>query len=244
VLWRKFKLDWSYAIGELFIVVVGVLIALAIDQWNSDRLERQEEAIAVASLLDELRLDINFFDSRLEGINAKEEALLRVRRALVNQRVDTPQQFLEDVILGANFGWNQGGANRETYNDLLGAGKLNIIDDSKLRLRIATYYDYVAGSSPRMDERETAYPGLSYQLVPRQRVDLSAEALAVERGLEQGLLDEELRLIVANVMNSPINQHITAEINLGRFINRITLDCRQQAQTLLNELESYHQSLM
>ena len=40
MLWRKFKLDWKYAIGELFIVVAGVLLALAIDQWNERRLER------------------------------------------------------------------------------------------------------------------------------------------------------------------------------------------------------------
>ncbi len=42
MLWRKFKLEWSYAVGELLIVVAGVLVALAIDQWNDQRLERQE----------------------------------------------------------------------------------------------------------------------------------------------------------------------------------------------------------
>jgi hypothetical protein len=31
MLWRKFKLDWYYAIDELFIVVAGVLVALAIN---------------------------------------------------------------------------------------------------------------------------------------------------------------------------------------------------------------------
>ena len=43
VFWRKFKLDWSYAIGELFIVTIGVLVALAIGEWNNERMERAEE---------------------------------------------------------------------------------------------------------------------------------------------------------------------------------------------------------
>ena len=73
--------------------------------------------------------------------------------------------------------------------------------------------DYVAGEIPRMDERETAYPGLSYQLVPRLRVDPSTDFLVEERSLEQGLSKVGLQMIVENVLNSPINLHITAEIN-------------------------------
>ena len=41
--WRKFRLDWTYAIGELVIVTLGVLIALAIGEWNDERVVRAEE---------------------------------------------------------------------------------------------------------------------------------------------------------------------------------------------------------
>jgi hypothetical protein len=41
--WRKFKLDWTYAIGELVIVTLGVLVALGIQQWNEDRLEKERD---------------------------------------------------------------------------------------------------------------------------------------------------------------------------------------------------------
>jgi hypothetical protein len=36
-------MEWSYAIGELFVVTIGVLIALTIGEWNNERLERTEE---------------------------------------------------------------------------------------------------------------------------------------------------------------------------------------------------------
>jgi hypothetical protein len=243
VFWRKFKLDWSYAIGELFIVVVGVLIALGIDQWNSDRLEREEERTVVARLLDELRLDVERYEFRLDRVIQKEESLLYVRQRLITQRAHDPAEFLENVILGADFGWNQEGTNRATYNDLLGAGKLTIIRDSELRLSISRYYDYVAGEIPRMDERETAYPRLSYQLVPRARVDPSVDFLVEERSLEQGLSEEELNSITDGVLRSSIGSHVIAEINLARFIRGITLDSRKQVQRLIQLIEGYQRRI-
>ena len=243
MLWRKSKLDWSYAIGELFIVVAGVLIALAIDQWNTDRLERADEKAVVARLLDDLRLDVSSFDFRLDHVIQKEDSLLRVRQVLAKQRTEEPARFLEDVISGADFGWNQGGANRATYNDLVGAGKVSIIRDSEIRLLISTYYEYIAGEKPRMDERETAYPGLSYQLVPRQGVGPTIDFLVEESALEQGLLEDALRSIVDDVLKSPIGLHVTAEINLARFIRSITLDSKKRAFELLEALEAYQRAL-
>ena len=48
--WRKFKLDWPYVIGELLIVTAGVLIALAISAWNSDRLDRDVKPRLIVAL--------------------------------------------------------------------------------------------------------------------------------------------------------------------------------------------------
>ena len=227
------------ALGELVIIVAGVLIALAIDQWNSDRLERAEEQAAIAQLLEDLRLDISAFDFRLDRVTQKEESLLRVRQDLASQETEDPANFLQDVIFGADFGWNQGGATRATYNDLLGAGNLGIIRDPEVRFRISRYYEYIAAEEPRMDERETASPGLSYQHVPRQRVEPTVDFLVEERAVEQGLSDDALRSIVDNVMKSSIGRLITAEINLARFIRGMTLDARKQAIKLLKRLEAY-----
>ncbi len=220
-----------------------MLIALAIGQWNTDRLERAEEKAVVARLLDDLRLDVSSFDFRLDHVIQKEESLLRVRQVLAKQRTEEPTQFLEDVISGADFGWNQGGANRTTYNDLLGAGEVSIIRDSELRLLISAYYAYIAGQNPRMDERETAYPGLSYQLVPRQLEPATVDVVVYERTLEQGLSEDALGSIVDDVVKSSIGRHVTAEINLARFIRSITLDSKKQVFKLVEALEAYQRAL-
>ena len=63
--WRKFKMDWPYAFGELFIVTIGVLIALAFGEWNSDRLERAEEFDVLSRLISDIEMDVEGFGARL-----------------------------------------------------------------------------------------------------------------------------------------------------------------------------------
>ena len=137
MIWRKFKLDWSYAVGELLIVVIGVLIALAIDQWNDDRLERVEEVDAVARILDDIQMDLQDFDFRLKAVGAKEESLLRVKTILAGSASNDPEVFLSDIIGGADFGWNQGLARRSTYDNLLESGKLGIIANSNILSQVS-----------------------------------------------------------------------------------------------------------
>lgn len=241
--WRKLKLDWSYAVGELFIVVVGVLIALAIDQWNDDRLERLEEIDAIARLLADVKTDVQEFDFRLKAVAEKEESLLRVGAELARDTGSDPATLLNDIITGADFGWNQGLARRATYDNLIGSGKLVIIADSSIRSQIADYYRYYQDSHNRIDERETEYPALSYRLVPRQIRPSQDEGVVWERDVDSGLSETELAEIVASVRASSLPDHVIAELNLARFIREIELDLRDRAESVIGDLEEYQRSL-
>ena len=239
MLWRKLKLDWSYAMGELLIVVTGVLIALGIDQWNSERLEAVEEVEAVARLLADIQSDLQDFELRLLAVDAKEASLYRVKAILAAGEAADPKTFLRDIIVGADFGWNQGLPRRSTYDDLQGSGKLGIIGDARIRFQIADYYRSYADSRNRIDERETDYPKLSYQLAPRGISTVERAGWVWERELESGLTNKQLNDIVAQVQVSPIEGYVTAEINLARFIRGITIDLQNQAESLVSLLEQY-----
>lgn len=43
MLLRKLELDWRYGLGEFFVVVTGVMIALAADGWLQDRSDQALE---------------------------------------------------------------------------------------------------------------------------------------------------------------------------------------------------------
>ena len=238
MIWRKFKIEWSYAIGELFVVTIGVLIALTIGEWNNERLERAEEFDVVSRLISDIELDLQEFDFRLKAIHEKEESLLRVQSALSNAGPQNETEFLRDIIVGADFGWNQGLANRPTFDDLLGSGNLAVISDREIRTLISAYYKNYKDSHTRINERETEYPHISYQLVPRSLV-LTKDGIVNESYLESGLGDEYINELVNAVLESSIGRYVIAEINLAHFI-RATFEGEQaRAVDLMARLKKY-----
>jgi hypothetical protein len=238
VFWRKFRLDWSYAIGELFIVTIGVLVALAIGAWNSERLEKAEEFDILSRLILDIEVDLREYDYRLAAIDEKEESLLRVRSALTGDGPQDVTQFLNDIVIGANYGWNQASTQRATFNDLLGSGGLRIIANSEVRVQIVAYYEDYDSEHVRIDERETAYPNISYQLVPRGPTLMQDEGV-VEKHIESGLSDEFLNERAKAAQEPSFKNHVIAEINLARFIRGITIDLQVKARGLISRLKEY-----
>ena len=57
---------FKYAIGEILLVVIGILIALQINNWNEGRKARQIEATKLNKLLEDLKLDSIAFDSNVK----------------------------------------------------------------------------------------------------------------------------------------------------------------------------------
>jgi len=238
MLWRKFRLDWRYALGELAIVTIGVLIALAIDGWNSERLTRADEFGILSRLISDIEVDLQEYEFRITSIDEKEESLLRVQSALTGTGPQDEVQFLNDIIIGANYGWNQGSAQRATFNDLLESGRLSVIADPDVRMLIVSYYEAYETEHLRIDERETAYPHLSYQIVPRGRTS-SQQVGVVERHVEIGLSGAYLSERVRAAKELSIQNHVIAEINLARFIRGVTADLQVKAKSLIVRLKEY-----
>ena len=55
----------KYAIGEIVLVVIGILIALSLNNWNEHRKENLKETKLVEQLLNDAREDSIFFESRI-----------------------------------------------------------------------------------------------------------------------------------------------------------------------------------
>ena len=53
----KFSSYLLYAIGEILLVVIGILIALSINNWNQDRIERKIEKKLLAELFENLEFN-------------------------------------------------------------------------------------------------------------------------------------------------------------------------------------------
>jgi hypothetical protein len=62
---RKFMRFFRYALGEIFLVVVGILIALQINNWNEERKEQRQIADYARALSSDLKADIVMLETVL-----------------------------------------------------------------------------------------------------------------------------------------------------------------------------------
>jgi hypothetical protein len=238
LLWRKFKLDWSYAIGELAIVTVGVLIALAVGQWNEDRLARAEEANYILRISADLSRDIESLTSRLQALEQKAISLTRISTQLDRGSIDDNERFLQDVVIGANYGWNQGRANRATYDDLISSGNFGLIADQEIRLSIADYYKEFEEGDNRIEERETDYPGATYKLIPRATT-VRESGVVWERDVKADLSPAQIDKIIESITRSDLASLAIAESNFGRFVEGVTVSQLELAKALQMSLHDY-----
>ena len=141
MLWRKYKLDWSYAIGELIIVTVGVLIALGVNQWQQDRRDRALELKYASRLKAELQEDISQFRTfELRALSGKTKIL----KALTKVEV-TATSFDHSVFNAENLNYSTFNAlppsQSASFNELKSTGNLRLLQNPAIRMSLGSYYD-------------------------------------------------------------------------------------------------------
>lgn len=80
----------KYAIGEIVLVVIGILIALQINNWNEWRKGTLKEIKLAAQLLDDAKADSTFFESRI--------SFQQIRDTLFNNLISLSENVSVDSI--------------------------------------------------------------------------------------------------------------------------------------------------
>ncbi|WP_411768402.1 DUF6090 family protein [Winogradskyella sp. A3E31] len=133
-----------YAIGEIVLVVIGILIALQINNWNEKRKERVREHKYLNRLLNEIERDSSNLDwsIRLTSQKTKQaENLLKHFNTTI--AIQDSSVFVNDAFLAG-----RGGSfypNIHAYQELLATGDVGIIQNENITEQIARYIKRVEG---------------------------------------------------------------------------------------------------
>lgn len=131
----------KYAIGEIVLVVIGILIALQINNWNELRKEAIYERKILIEIQNSLQKDLNFWKNLLKGrITRKESGAPELLKKLNNPDVyqDSVGSMIRDYAnlrIGINFSYDKG-----PYESLKSIGLDQIKNDS-LRQNIVRMYE-------------------------------------------------------------------------------------------------------
>ena len=122
-----------YAIGEIVLVVIGILIALQINNWNQNRLNSKEEIILLNAI--SKKMETNLFQqsigvSRYENIiNAAEQLIMVSSNSTVYPTSEEIYQNLNSITKRFLVGKSN---ITNIYDELITSGKFNLLKSKEL----------------------------------------------------------------------------------------------------------------
>lgn len=185
------RLTWRKPVGELAIIVAGVLIALSVDEWRGSLLDRSVERAYLESLVTDLRADGEEIDSAIAWTHRHQQEAEAVLEFLGGSRdVDLDTLLLSIAVAGWQYPPT---FTTYTIDDLHSTGNLRILRNGELRRVLSDYYRSLEQYS-RVDQRLVERVWRDYDdsvrhvLSPQQRVR-ALEMVYGPQPVREGFLD-------------------------------------------------------
>lgn len=128
-----------YAIGEIILVVVGILIALAVNNWNQEQKDHRSELDHLSRIHLDLVQDTKNFKTNIENNNILREEIKGLLVTLYGgvDDIDQVQQMTAtfDKAMDQVFSPND-----NTYRGMVSSGTLDLIRDQELKEALMDLY--------------------------------------------------------------------------------------------------------
>lgn len=121
-----------YALGEIALVVIGILIALQINTWNQNRLNKLEEKNILKNLKDEFLLNKDQFIKSLNRIERALSTSKKLSGLIGSDRRELETQNLDSLIYNV-FEYDNLTISENTLLDLIQSGRLHLISNESLK---------------------------------------------------------------------------------------------------------------
>jgi len=123
---------FKYAIGEIVLVVIGILIALQINNWNIERTDKIREEKHLTNIVHDLKKDITRLDFLIE---------FRKKRLIGDQKIiehinGLPINNLTELTINVSNSMMEENflPNNITFSELSNSGNLNLISNDSIKL--------------------------------------------------------------------------------------------------------------
>lgn len=130
---------FKYAIGEIVLVVIGILIALSINTWNENRKKKNEAQFQLSKLKDNLTSDKEQIKNEIAIDSVYINNLIFCVNVLSNEVKATEEEFMgrfQDM-----FNTNSFNPVRGAFDGLISSGKIELISNQELLDALFTYYN-------------------------------------------------------------------------------------------------------
>ncbi len=129
----------KYAIGEIILVVIGILIALQINNWNELQKENKQTATYVNNLIEDLNKDNRMYKDQINAARLKFQFCKNISAVInENQKIVDTSKFIVNLQSAGRLIIPT--LTDNTYKDLVNTGNLKLINDKNSIAAIRDYY--------------------------------------------------------------------------------------------------------
>ena len=122
---NKFSKYLIYAVGEIILVVIGILIALQINNWNEDRKTENIKQLYYKQLLVDFKKDENYMKKRASAIDSNMVKLKTYKEAFNSS--DIPIMEISSIIGNLNWIYYDVQFQSNTIATLVNTGDIKLI---------------------------------------------------------------------------------------------------------------------
>ena len=135
---KHLKKNWVKYAFETLVVILGILIAFALSNWNEDRLQNIKETQFLIRLVKDLRADSIYYKERI----TESENIIKNHREVIRKMYQIQHNFEEvkDLWMHIDFNSKQLTTQDITYIEMTNSGNLDILRNQELKEDIINYY--------------------------------------------------------------------------------------------------------
>ena len=124
----------KYALGEIILVVIGILIALQINNWNQLRKDEIKEQVILKQLQEDYRANLLQLEQKIDSREKMITSALRLLRAF-----DNPAGIVRDSVIIDLAELRNDPTFDPIQNDLTSSENLRLISNQKLKRLLSNW---------------------------------------------------------------------------------------------------------
>ncbi|MCI2228859.1 DUF6090 family protein [Polaribacter sp. MSW13] len=189
----------KYAIGEIVLVMIGILLALQVNNWNENRKIQKEELL----LIESIKQDFIENKKRLNQTIKAQQRMIYFSNSFIKLIVSNKSKEVNiDSILQLKAyanSWFRAELVNSSYLTIVNSGKVNYIQNLNLKKRLADFSaDLESGFEDDYESKESLI--FMYKISYKYESDFLGEDEKKELGIEisKDSIRKSIELLIAN----------------------------------------------
>ncbi|WP_152611374.1 DUF6090 family protein [Psychroserpens mesophilus] len=140
---NKFSKYLLYAIGEIILVVIGILLALQINSWNQQRIEDKKEIELLTSIKEEFHYNLSEINQSIKVNKKVTQSCVKLTKLIRSDSITKVPEIVDQSLVNIG-GFNSFDARIGITGEVVNSGKLSILKNDEIRTKLGNWLTLIA----------------------------------------------------------------------------------------------------